>query len=55
MSDKQLKVKVSRIVAQSGFEKSADLVCPVLKVLQMRHKDIDKVQALRIVNEVLGS
>lgn len=53
MSDKQLKVKITRIVAQSGFEKSEELISPVLKVLKMRHKDLDKKQALRITKEVL--
>lgn len=53
MSDKQLKLQVTRIVAQSGFEKSGELVMPVMKVLQMRHKDIDKKRALRVTKEVL--
>lgn len=53
MSNSQIKLKVTRIVAQCGYEKSESLVSPVMKVLQMRHKDIDKKQALKIVKEVL--
>lgn len=55
MNDLHLRLKVTRIIAQSGCEKSSDLVCPILKVLQMRHKDLDKGQALKITKEVLSS
>lgn len=34
-------------------KKSYDLLCPILKVLQMRHSDIDTLQATRVVRNVL--
>jgi len=54
MSDIQVAVKVKRIIAQSGYEKNDNLLCPIMKILQMRHKDLDKTQALRIAKSILG-
>ena len=53
MSDIQLGIKVNRIVAQSGFEKSNEMLCPIMKIIQMRHKSISKDQALRVAKQVL--
>jgi hypothetical protein len=53
MSDIQLEVKVNRIVVHSGFKKSNELICPIMKILQMRYKDLDKSQALRVTKSVL--
>ncbi len=53
MSDIVLEIKVNRIVNQSGFKKSQNMLCPILKIIQMRHKDISKDQALRITKLVL--
>ena len=54
MSDIQLEVKINRIVAHSGLKKSDELICPVMKILQMRHKDLNKSQALRVTRNILG-
>lgn len=53
MSDIQLKIKVNRIVNQSGFIKSQEMLCPIMKIIKMRHKDISKDQALRVTKLVL--
>ncbi len=54
MSDTHLEVKINRIVGQSGYKKSSELICPIMKILQMRHKDLNKSQPLRITKSVLG-
>jgi hypothetical protein len=54
MSDIQLEVKIHRIVAHSGYKKSNELICPIMKILQMRHKDLNKSQALRVAKSILG-
>ena len=54
MSDMQMEVKINRIVAQSGYSKSNHLISPVMKVLQMRYRDLNKVQALRITKSILN-
>jgi len=53
MSDIQLEIKINRIVAHSGYKKSNALICPIMKILQMRHKNLDKAQALKITKAVL--
>jgi len=35
------------------MKKSDELLCPILRVLQMRHNDLDVKQATRIIRNVL--
>ena len=49
MSDISLKLKVSRLVLQSGFTKEETMISPLMKIIQMRHKEVDKQQALRVI------
>jgi len=53
MSDITLKLKIDRLVWQSGFAKKKTMLCPLMKIVQMRHKDVDKQQALRVTKLVL--
>ncbi len=53
MSDIKLKLKLDRLVLQSGFSKKETMLCPLIKIIQMRHKDVDKQQALRVTKLVL--
>ncbi len=53
MSDIQLEIKINRMVNQSGFNKSQDMLCPIMRIIKMRYKDISKNQALRVVKSVL--
>jgi hypothetical protein len=53
MSDSQLRIKVDRLIIQSGFKKSDELLSPILKVIKMRHGTINRDQALRITKEAL--
>ena len=53
MSDIQLEIKINRLVIHSGFKKSNDMISPIMKILQMRYKDFDKKQALRITKSLL--
>ena len=53
MSDIQLGVKIERIVAQSGFNKTSQMLCPIMKIIQMRYKDVTKEQALRVSKSIL--
>lgn len=53
MSDKKLELEASRIIIQSGYSKSEELLSPLTKILQMRHREIPRNQALRVVKAVL--
>lgn len=54
MSDKQLGIKVERLVIHSGFEKSNCMFFPIIKIIQMRYKNVTKAQACRVTKSVLG-
>ena len=53
MSDMKLKLKVDRLVLHSGFSKQETLLSPLMKIIQMRYKEVDKQQALRVTKLVL--
>ena len=67
MSKMQIKITKEQIMADfaivkeskeilrqfSATEKTDNLLCPILKVLQMRHKDLDTIQASRVIRKVL--
>jgi len=55
MSDLQLGVKVERLVIHSGFDKTTELICPIMKIVQMRYKDVPKEQAYRVVKNTIES
>jgi len=53
MSDIQLRLQVDRLIIQSGFDKSEELLSPIVKIIKMRHGNIDQNQVLRITKEAL--
>ena len=54
MADYRIVKESKEILRQfSVTEKTDGLLCPFLKVLQMRHKDLDTTQAMRVIREVL--
>ena len=54
MADYKLIKESKEILRQfSVTEKTDSLLCPILKVLQMRHKDLDTDQATRVIREIL--
>ena len=53
MADYILTRESNEILRQFSIEKSDNLLCPILKVLQMRHHDLDVKQATRVVKNIL--
>ena len=53
MSDSQLRLKINRLIIQSGYEKSEELLFPIMKIVKMRHGNINRDQVLRITKEAL--
>ena len=49
MSDLELGMKVERLVIQSGFQKTHEMVTPIIKIIKMRYKNVSKEQAYRVV------
>jgi len=55
MADYLLSRESKRVLKEFSVEKSDNLLCPILKVLQMRHSDLDMKQATRVVKKILES
>ena len=54
MSDYVIAKESKEILREFSLpEKTDSLLCPILKVLQMRHKDLNTVQATKVIRDVL--
>ena len=53
MSDSQLRLQVNRLIIQSGFEKSDELLSPIVKIIKMRNCDFNREQVLRVTKDAL--
>ncbi len=53
MADILLLKESREIVKQMGAEEGRKLLCPVLKILQMRHSNLNVQQAKEVVLRVL--
>ena len=53
MSDIQLKSEIENIIKKSGHSQSEKLLCPIVKIVSMRHRDIPMQQILKITKSIL--
>jgi len=53
MSDRELKSEVTHLVNKSGYAKSIDLLCPIVRIVSMRHQDIPLQQISKVVRSLL--
>lgn len=53
MSDIKLKSEIEILVKRSGYKKSKSLLCPIMKIVSMRHKDISHRQIHKVAMTVL--
>ncbi|ADG92037.1 hypothetical protein Arnit_0371 [Arcobacter nitrofigilis DSM 7299] len=54
MSDLLLKREIRKVVRESGFEKSSKMACSIVKVLNMKHKNIDSSKAHLFAKQLLA-
>jgi len=55
MADIRLLQESRAIIREMGVtQKENSLLCPILRVLQMRHRDLNMKQATRIIRELLN-
>lgn len=52
VSDIQLKSEINNLVDKSGYEKSKDMMCPIIKILTMRHKDVSSQQIYKVAKSI---
>jgi predicted nucleic acid-binding protein len=54
MSDLLLKREIRKVIRESGFKKNSKMACSIIRVLNMKHKNIDKNKAYKIASEILA-
>ncbi len=55
MADYIITKESKAILREFSIKKSDNLLCPILKVLQMRHSNLDIPQATRVIRNVLAN
>ena len=53
MSDRELKSEIEILVKKSGYKKSPDLLCPIIKIVGMRHQDVSSSQIYKVAKSIL--
>lgn len=53
MSDIELKSEIEGIIHKSGYVKSKSLLCPIIKIVSMRHKSVPQKQIIKVVSSIL--
>ena len=53
MSDIQLKSEIEVLIKKSGYRKSRSLLCPITKIVSMRHRDVSQKQIIKVAISIL--
>ncbi len=53
MSDIQLKSEIVSLVNSSGYKPSKMMLCSIVRVVSMRHRNISQKQIFKVAKEVL--
>ncbi len=53
MSDIQLKSEITLLVNKSGYKMSKDMLCPIMKIVSMRHNDVPQKQIYKVAKSIL--
>ncbi len=54
MSSLLLKTRMNRIIKECGYEKSPKMVCSIVRLMKMKHRDLDSRRARIVARELLG-
>ena len=53
MSDIALKSEIEVLIKKSGYKKSKSLICPITKIISMRHSDVTQKQIMKVTSTIL--
>jgi len=53
MSDKQLLSEIENIIKKSGYSRSKKMLCPIVRIVSMRYKEIPQKQVLKVAKSIL--
>lgn len=54
MSDYRLRVEINRLVEENSIETPSKSICPIIKIIKMRHKDVDIDRIAKVAKELLA-
>ena len=52
MSDKQLKSEIDLLIKNSGYKKSKELICSVVRIISMRYQDLPQDQICKVTKSI---
>ncbi|QDF28274.1 hypothetical protein [Halarcobacter anaerophilus] len=52
MSDYRIRAEINRLVEQNNIEDPKKSICPIIKIIKMRHKQLDTNRILKVAKEV---
>ena len=53
MSDIELKSEIESLVRTSGYKETKGMLCSVIKIVSMRHREVSQKQIFKVAKEVL--
>ncbi len=53
MSDIELKLEIKSLVKTSGYKETKAMLCSILKIVSMRHREVSQKQILKVAKEIL--
>ena len=53
MSDIALKSEIKTLIKKSGYQETRDLLCPIIRIVSMRYRDVPAKQICRVAKEIL--
>lgn len=53
MSDILIKNEIKKLIRESGFKKSPDMICPIMRLFKMRYSNVDSAKVYTIANKLL--
>jgi len=53
MSDIELKSEIESLVKTSGYQETKGMLCSVVKIVSMRHREVSQKQILKVAKEIL--
>lgn len=53
MSEIIIQSKIKKYIKSSGLEVSSKMVCPIVKLFNMKYKNIDSLQVATLTNKII--
>ncbi|MCP4969291.1 MAG: hypothetical protein GY932_01705 [Arcobacter sp.] len=54
MTELDMKNEIKGYIRNSGFEANSKMLCSIVKLMNMKHADIDKKRVISVTNEIIS-